>query len=60
MKLLHTHSNDPDTYIRVSMYNLVIWLNDSTDTCLRLWVGTDKIHTMHKVTKERYETVSNI
>ena len=60
MKLLHTHSNNPNTYIRVSTYNLVIWLNDLTDPYLRFWVGASPIHTMRKVAKEKYETISNI
>ena len=60
MKLLHTHSNNSDTYIRVSTYNLVIWLNDPIDPYLRFWAGASSIESMHKVAKEKYETISNI
>lgn len=60
MKLLHTHSNDPTDYIRIDIYNLVIWLDDPTDTCLRTWAGKIPVQEMSKVTRKCYETISNI
>ena len=60
MKLLHTHSNNPNTYIRISTYNLVIWLNDPTDPCLRFWAGRIPVHEMLRVTRKNYEAISNI
>ena len=60
MQLLHTHSNNPNKYIRVCIYNLVVWLNDPTDPYLRFWTGASPIHTMRKIIRKRYETISNI
>ena len=60
MQLLHTHSNNINNYIRIDIYNLVIWLNDSTDLYLRFWAGRVPVHQMLRLTKEKYETISNI
>lgn len=59
MKLLHTHSNRPIAYIRIDIYNLVIWLDDPTDPYLRHWVESTPVQAMTKVTRKRYETIPN-
>ena len=60
MQLLHTHSNNINTYIRIDIYNLVIWLNDPTDPYLRFWAGRVPVHQMLRVTRKNYEAISNI
>lgn len=57
MKLLHTHSNNPSSYIRIDIYNLVMWLGDPTDACLRSWDGLKPVQTMFKITRKYYETI---
>ena len=59
MKLLHTHSDNPSDYIGIDIYNLVIWLDDTTDTCLRSWRGLLPVRLMFKITRKYYETVPN-
>ena len=59
MKLLYTHSNNPSNYIRIDIYNLVMWLDDPTDACLRSWTGLKPVRTMSKITRKYYETVPN-
>ena len=59
MKILYTHSNNPSNYIRIDIYNLVMWLDDPTDTCLRSWEGSKPVQTMFKITRKYYETISN-
>lgn len=59
MKLLHTHSDNPSDYIRIDIYNLVMWLDDPTDACLRSWAESKPVQTMFKITRKYYETISN-
>lgn len=59
MKILYTHSNNPSSYIRIDIYNLVMWLNDPTDAYLRSWTGSKPVRTMFKIIRKYYETISN-
>ena len=59
MKLLCTHSDNPSDYIRIDIYNLVMWLDDPTDTYLKFWEGSKPVQTMFKITRKYYETISN-
>lgn len=59
MKLLYTHSDNPSNYIRINIYNLVMWLDDPTDACLRSWAGLKPARTMFKIIRKYYETISN-
>ena len=53
------HSDNPSDYIRIDIYNLVMWLDDPTDVCLRSCAGSKPVQTMFKITRKYYETVPN-
>ena len=59
MKLLHTHSDNPNDYIRIDIYNLVMRLDVPTDACLRSREGLKPVRIMFKITRKYYETISN-
>ena len=63
MKLLATHTNNSNSYIRIATYNLVKYSSDegfSDDLSLRKWSVKDSIEKYPRLFKEYYETISNI
>ena len=62
MKLLPTHTNNPNNYIRIATYNLVKYLPDDDyldDLLLRKWSIKDSIDKYPRLFKEYYETIPN-
>ena len=63
MKLLSTHTSNPNNYIRIATYNLVKYLTTGDyldDSLLRKWTIEDSIDKYPRLFKEYYETISNI
>ena len=62
MKLLSTHTSNPNNYIRIATYNLVKYLTNEgylNDSLLRKWTTEDSIENYPRLFKEYYETISN-
>ena len=63
MKLLSTHTSNPNNYIRIATYNLVKYLTTGDyldDSLLRKWTIEDSIDKYPRLFKEYYEAISNI